>query len=260
MRKSSNVNHTQIRVRPISYAAESFELHELAALVGLVLLPVFGYAVAFIMRAPLMHRYSLSAVAGFVCLFGVAAARKNGTGLIVLALLLMQIVTDFALFRNRSSIEEPGAFIPLSTSRAEFNERYQWMAADPHHELPVVVLDNLEFAQTLYYAPHGLVPRLIYLQLGVTEALYHRAQESCNMPGTLLSFDALLQKGAWLAYGPSRPTPGAPSANAVLSGWMRAGVSIQVERIDTDHGLFLVTYSPPHSGAPNLNGSSRGSN
>src|ERR1051326_6466014 len=117
MRKSSNVNHTQIRVRPISYAAESFELHELAALVGLVLLPVFGYAVAFIMRAPLMHRYSLSAVAGFVCLFGVAAARKNGTGLIVLALLLMQIVTDFALFRNRSSIEEPGASLQSQCRR-----------------------------------------------------------------------------------------------------------------------------------------------
>ena len=216
--------------------AAALEPYELVVVVGFLAIPYFSLLASRIIGAPLWPRYSIIAVAGLICLLSVTVARNACVGLIVFCSLVAQIGTDFVLFRQRTSMKEPSTMVSLSTSRMMFDERYQWMSADPHKDLPVILLDNLEFAQTFYYAPPSLISRLVYIASGDANAvLYGRLQNCCGAPGNLV--ETITPKGAWLAYGPSR-------AFSFLGSWQQAGATIQAERIDSDHGLFLVTYPP----------------
>jgi hypothetical protein len=219
-----------------SSVARRIKIHEVALLAGFMIVPLFLFVtyLAQRMKTPVWDRYAIVGILGLTCLLGIAAGRKAGVGIVVLFCLMAEIGADLALFRQRISIQEPSTTVAFSTSRSTFDQRYQTMREDANKDLPIVLTDNLEFASTLYYAPADVVSRLRYMGGLTNGSLYERLQICCKALGKRTSAEALASQPAWLFYGP-------PDTYWSLQKLAEAGATIHIEKIDFDHGLFLVT-------------------
>ncbi len=215
-----------------------FQRYEWAAILGSLVVPFFCFFASTLAGAPMLQRYSLQTVVGVACILGLAAARSAVFGIIVCLCLIAQIGIDFSSFRHGSIVEEPSTSIPLSTSPASYNERYEWMASNPHTNLPVLLLSDLEFSPAFYYAPSGLLPRLAYIPTDTNGEEYAALQRCCKAPGQIVSLEQLLSRSrSFLAYGP-------PYSYWIIEAFRRTGAVVSTERISRSYCLFLVEYPP----------------
>jgi len=210
-------------------------------LLGFLLVPVFGWLVSKTTGAPFIYRYTLSCVAGFACLTGVAVAKKPLMGIVVLFALLCQIGVDFGKFQRGSFILEPSVSLPISTYMPDFSRRYAWMKEVPDKNLPIALLDDLDFLPTLYYGPADLASRLVYVVWPYSDdngqgwlRLSH--QFSVGKFSRLSEF--LNSNRTFLAYG-------RPLAPWRLDHLIRDGAGIRVEKVTADHFLVQVSYKSP---------------
>jgi hypothetical protein len=216
-----------------------FQPHELVAVLAFLTIPCFSYLAARVSGAPMVGRYSLAAVAGLACLVGIAAAKRATIGLITVAALAVLITLQFREFAGNISITEPSSALSLSTSLEAFNQRYQWMSGAGHERIPIVLLDNLDFAPTFRYAPPDVGQRLVYLRVPGADFNsdgYEKLQRCCGAPGRIASLAELrATSDSFLAYGSSK-------SYYRVHEFAEAGGAVSIKMLGSDAALFLVTY------------------
>jgi hypothetical protein len=225
---------------PIGRAAQgphALRTYELAASLAFLAMPFFCFFAARVTHSPVLHRYSLSVVIGLACLLGAACRKRVLVSLAVLLVLSAQITLELWGFRVSDSITEPITSTSLSTSLKSHEEEYKLIGLDSHKELPVVLLDDLAFAPSFYYAPPEIASRLTYLSIGDGNGDgYSRLIRCCGARGSVSSLPGLLAKSrTFLAYTSFR-------SNYVAKHFVDDGASVVIEKISGDHALYLVTY------------------
>lgn len=225
-------------------ARDGVRAYELLALVGFALVPFFTYFAARLAGTPMFERYSLSTVAGFASVLGIVSAKKPIAGILVLMLIGIHSQVQFYEFLGTRAVKEPSSSTVLNASRWRFGEGYDWMALNPHKSVPIVLLDDLEFAPEFYYAPSDLISRLIFRSplppFDFTWNSYAALKKYTAAPGTLLSDrDLLATYDVFLAYGTPRSLP-------QVQHLIKEGASVAVENTSRDHYLLLVKTQKFH--------------
>ena len=227
------------RPSPHSRRPTRLREHELAAFLALAALPVLAYIAAKITHAPMIPRYSLSAIAGLAGLIGIGVSRRPVAALGTLLAILAVVGLDLVRFNRAPAIAEPTVGYSLSTSRAIFSERYRWMENSPHPGLPVVLLSNSEFAASIYYSPAALAPRLTYVLSDASDfngVDYAMLEKCCglNRRGHVFqSKDFVAAHPEFLAYG--------GFLDLYKLGRLRdKGARISIEDVSGDQYLVLV--------------------
>jgi hypothetical protein len=217
----------------------SFRSYEVFALWAFVAIPVFEYGAAKFTAAPFMSRYSISAIAGFAGVLGAAVSKRPALALGTVLLLAAQIGLDFKRFASGSFLVEPSTGYQISTRIHEFGERYEWMAEDK--TLPIVLIDDVDFLPTSFYAPAKVAPQLVYVvwpKRDLNGKLLARMRVCCNsepLPIVKLA-DFLASHDAFLVYG-------GPRFVDRLQYFVNDGATVKTQRETSDHFLVLVTYS-----------------
>ena len=186
-----------------------------------------------------MARYGVSCVAGFAGLLGIALARRPAIAIGVLFMLVAQIGISFVQFARQPSILEPSSNLMLSTSAPQFMQRYAMMARVPEKGAPIVLLDNLEFLPTFFYAPVSLASRLTYVVVpsDTNGALYLNLTKCCNAAGNLSNLaDFLASHDRFLVYG-------GPRSAYMLKYFIDAGTTVAIEHMSKDDFLIFVTHT-----------------
>jgi hypothetical protein len=211
-------------------------LYEFVALFAFVLVPVFAYLAAKLTGAPFMSRYGISSIAGFAGLLGIAVARRHAIAIGVLLVLVAQIGISFIQFVRSPYILEPTTSYELSTYAPNFLRRYAMMTSVPDKNSPIVLLDDLEFLPTFYYAPESLASRLTYLVQSKDNngLLYLKLRKCCNAAGNgFYVADFLSSHDRFLVFGGLRSLER-------LNYLIDAGAIVMIERIHNDDFLFSV--------------------
>jgi hypothetical protein len=211
--------------------------YEVFALWAFVAIPVFEYGVAKLTGTPFLSRYAISAIAGFACLLGAAVGKRPALAIATILLVVVQIGFDFKRFVSGTVLVEPSSGYQISTRIHEFNERYQWMAEDK--TLPIVLIDDLDFMTTSFYAPPSVAPQLIYVvwpNEGMIGESSPRLKACCNAePAVVGLADFLASHDTFLGYCGGR--------NAYrLEYFVKTGATVKTVREAGDHFLVLVTY------------------
>lgn len=212
--------------------------YEVVALWTFVAVPVFEYLAAKATGAPFFSRYGVSTVAGFAGLLGVVVARKPGVAMGTLLLLLWQIVLAFVSFASGSVLYEPSSGYAISTRMNQFNERYVAMDAAENGNLPIVLIDDLDFIPTAYYAPPSVASRFVYVRWGDdgVKEWYDRLRACCQTTTPALELEQFLAThDTFLVYGRLL-------ANYRLSKLIDKGATVIQKKEMGDHFLALVTY------------------
>lgn len=211
--------------------------HELVALFVFLLIPFFAYLAAKTTGAPFMPRYGILCIAGFASLLGITVARRPVIATGVLFLLAAQIGISFVQFVRSPTIPGPISSMELSTYAPYFMRRYAMMDRAPDRESPIVVLDDLEFLPTFYYAPANLASRLTYLVHSKADGnglIYLKLRKCCNVPGNAFHLaDFLSSHDRFLVFG-------GPRSLHALNHLIDAGAIIVIDRISNDDFLFSV--------------------
>jgi hypothetical protein len=143
---------------------QSLGLPESCALVGFVAMPVFCFLVSELMGVPLYSRYSISAMIGVSCLFGIVIAQKYLLGWSVLLFIFLQIAINFYQYVKSDFIIEPSTSLALSTKASEFAEIFKMMQVARNTRVPIVLLgDDIDFLPIMHYAPAEIGSRLVYV-------------------------------------------------------------------------------------------------
>jgi Dolichyl-phosphate-mannose-protein mannosyltransferase len=231
--------------------------HELVALWALAGTPIVAYIVARLTSAPLLPRYTMVFVAGVACLLGFLAARRPVAAIAILVLLAAEIGISANTFRRDVAISEPSSMRlgwqgnRISTSLALFQERYQWIEASANKDVPVVVLNPIEFMPTSYYAPPDLVSRLTYvmwLDFDVNGENIARLIKCCQASVTrpVHSSEFLAAHDRFLVFAPT-------SWVSLLARFIPDGATVAIEKISGEN--FLASVSYPKKGATAAAGS-----
>ena len=211
--------------------------HELFALWTFLAIPVFAYLAAKLAGAPFLARYAISTVAGVAGLLGVAVAKRPAAGIGTLLLLVGQIGFAFFGFASGSVLTEPSSGYEISTRIREFSQRYEWMTED--RTLPILLIDDLDFMTTSYYAPAGVAPQLVYVvwpKWNLMGKGYASLQSCCKSEPAVFGLeDFLASHGAFLVYG-------GPRSDDRLKYFVDDGATVKLKRETRDHFLALVTY------------------
>jgi Dolichyl-phosphate-mannose-protein mannosyltransferase len=162
-------------------------LPEITALVGMFCTPLFAYFASRLGHAPFFSRYSLIVVGGGALLIGVAAARYNATGILVLAMTLLFIARSTATFHAGLEVREPSSGMQVSTRLVAERNRFEWIESAAPGTDPIVLLHALATVPTFHYAPSSLTSRCLFLIPDDTVDLYMRLQRCCRAPGKVSS-------------------------------------------------------------------------
>jgi hypothetical protein len=228
-----------------SVSERGLDEHELVAILGFVAIPFFAFLVARLLGAPLLQRYSIASIAGFACLLGAGAAGRPAIGVCVLLMVMAQAGIDFRRFVRNSSIIEPSSITEMSTRMPEFKLKYDWMDAIGDKDLPIVLLDDIQFLPISYYAPPHLSPRLVYLVWPGSRVIgdgYMRLQACCKTECRSVRLsDFLTSHDKFLAYSRS----GFYAKR--VDYFIRDGADVMVEKESPEHLLWSVSYERKRS-------------
>jgi len=213
-----------------------FRNYEVFALWAFVAIPAFEYGAAKFTGAPFVSRYAVSAIAGFACVLGAAVSKRPALALGTILLIAAQIGWDFKRFASGSVLVEPSSNYQISTRIHKFGERYEWMAEDK--ALPIVLLDDLDFLPTSFYAPVKVASQLVYVgwPMDINGKLLTRMRVCCNSEPAIVELaDFLASHDAFLVYG-------GPRSADRLQYFVNDGATVKTKRISGDNYLVLVTY------------------
>jgi hypothetical protein len=136
-------------------------LHELAAVCGLIVIPVICVVAAKLITGAFVPRYAIAAVVGLAVLsgFGVGLAfgRRPAMRLIAVACL----GCSFVLSQARELVQPTGSSVPVS--RAAVERPTHWVQAARYPELPLAVADPHTFTVLSHYGAPEIRSRIVYL-------------------------------------------------------------------------------------------------
>lgn len=181
---------------------------EIALLAGLTLLPLFAALLSLATTSSLFERYSISVVGGAAGFLGLAVARRPLAGLAVLLAMTVHVGAGFAEYVRMSWMVEPSSRMRLSTHVPEMMQQYEIFDAHPDRDLPIALVDKLDFAAMFWYAPPALKQRMTYVMPGKSDGLgrlYRRLQDCCGAAGAVSNVaDFSTAHRAFLLYGLDR--------------------------------------------------------
>ena len=131
-------------------------LHEMSAVVGFLLIPAVGVALAKTVVGAYSDRYALPAVIG-VCIIvawglsSLVAAREAPAAGLALLLCAFLIVKEVQTYRL------------MSETRALRTATFAFLEANGRGDSPIVVSGSTEFTELTYQAPSAIAGRLLYL-------------------------------------------------------------------------------------------------
>ena len=225
--------------------AGSFELREVAVVIGFLAMPLFSFLVAKLTGAPFLYRYSISAVIGFACLLGVVSAKRSTVGLGVLVVLIVLFGKNFLKYMQSVAFPEPTTGVALRTVEEEFAHKYAAMAALPNKSVPIALLDDLEFLPIIHYAPANIAPRLVYIlrpDSDINGQGYIRLQQCCGGRGHVAKLAEFLAiHDAYIVYCN-------PRSLSRLKEFIGAGGDLRVESASDDSFLVSVTFKGRREG------------
>ena len=237
MRRQASSGPLAVTSKNVGIQEQRFKSHEKIAVVSFLAIPCFSYMASRLSGAPMMDRYSLTTVAGIAALVGMAAGKRAVTGILALTVIGVLVAGHFMNFRHTIEMKEPSSGLMLSTSQPDFNIRYYLMSLEDK-KLPIVLLDHMDFAVSMFYAPAEIVPRLVYLAEGRNfhADSYKTLQKCCGAPGKVETLNELLgTTNTFLVYSPSTSFNG-------ISRFTEDGGTVSVKAITAEYALFQVTY------------------
>jgi hypothetical protein len=146
---------------PTRDGERTLPLHELAAIVGFVLIPVVSVGAAELVTGAFVNRYALAAVIGLSALAGLSTEvafrqRPAARGLVAVSLAAWFVVSQAHELRRPT-----GASLPVSP--AAIARPMEWVAAVPERDLPLVVADPHNFTVLSHYGAPAITSRIVYL-------------------------------------------------------------------------------------------------
>src|SRR5207342_35728 len=130
---------------PTGNGERTLPLHELAAIVGFVLIPFVSVVAAKLVTGAFVNRYALAAVIGLSALAGLSTElafrrRPAARGLVAACLAAWFVVSQTRELRHPTGVS------PATVARPE-----EWVAAVPDRDLPLVVADPHNFTVLSHY-------------------------------------------------------------------------------------------------------------
>ncbi len=232
-----------LRTQKSPGADSRFAGYEIATLAGTLCTPAFALISAWIARVPDYGRYSLIVIAGVACLVSAACTRSRIIGLSVLAISVLFITGEFAVFYRGRSVTEPSTRLEVRTRRAAESLLFKLISTSAPGSDPIVLMDDLEFAPMFHYAPPSIRSRFVFLIPEVNGEGYLRLQRCCGAPGTISVRAAFLATHrTFFVYG--RQNKLASQAKT----FQRMGGQITLQTCDAGHCLFRIAFLPRPSG------------
>lgn len=136
-------------------------LHELAAIVGFVLIPPMTVVAAKLVTGAFVNRYALAAVIGLSALAGLSTElafrrRPAARGLVAACLAAWFVVSQARELRRSNGVSLP-------VSSPTIAQPAEWVAAVPDRDLPLVVADPHNFTVLSHYGAPAITSRIVYL-------------------------------------------------------------------------------------------------
>jgi hypothetical protein len=139
--------------------------HEIAALLGLIALPLAAMVLAKLVTNAFHPRYALMAVIGWdILLIYVVYAIAHGRVLVGAVLAVLFFGSFVFLWRE--------AFIDASEKRVELQKIVELLQTSGHETLPIVAAEAYLFYTLSYYAPPSIAHRVSYLADPACELQY----------------------------------------------------------------------------------------
>ena len=220
----------------------SLEMPEIIVVIAFVVMPVFAFVLARLTGAPFLYRYSASTILGFGCLIGILMAKRSVVGLCVVLFLVAQIGGSLLQFGLSGAVIEPSSSLVLAPMPS-LTQKYEAMRAIPNQELPIVLLDSLEFLPLMHYAPADLASRLVYVgdDADFVGRAYAVLRQCCRAPGRFeILSEFLATNDSFIAVFNAR-SPGA------LPDFIRKATNVRLEAISSDSSIYLVTLGQSRS-------------
>ena len=145
---------TASRRNPESYVTPP--IHEVAAALGFLAIPLAGFVGAKVVTGVLIGRYVLPAVIGFGILIAFSTYRLLDGRAIIGASLVMLLCSEFAMVQIRNFQR----IIDVSSAQAK---AYEFLRSNNESQLPIVVSDLHTFMTIAHYAPQDIASRVVYL-------------------------------------------------------------------------------------------------
>jgi hypothetical protein len=139
-----------------------FPMHEMAAAIGLALVPVFAYLVAKLVSHVFMTRYGLTAVIGFSILFAAFALRTAGSRTSAAGALPVLFAAWFAVGSGIWIVDTTRSRVLAAPAPAAAHA-YEVPPELIETDLPFVASNGLFFLEADHYGSETLVSRLVYL-------------------------------------------------------------------------------------------------
>lgn len=131
-------------------------LHEVAAAVGFLLIPVVAVVMAKTLVGAFSDRYALPAVIGLSIIVGwglCSALRGRRAPAVALALLLLAFL----------AVKEVQTWRRVAADSVLHSSTYAFLESNAQGDAPIVISGPMEFTELTYQAPRSLAGRLTYL-------------------------------------------------------------------------------------------------
>lgn len=211
---------------------------ETVLLAALSLLPLFAMLLSLATGSSLSPRYGISAVGSIAVLLGLALAHRPLAGLAVLAAMLVQIGSSFIEYGRLDYMHEASTRSRLSTHLSRLEKRYEVFSEPAYRDLPIALVDMLDFATVFWYAKPADRARMAYVMAPATDGngrLYRRLRECCAAPGAVSDVKAFsAAHGEFLVYGQDR-------SMHRLQDFVDAGARVRMLQASRHDFLALVT-------------------
>jgi len=216
-------------------------LHEMAAAIGFMAIPIVAVALSIILTGAFTDRYALPAVIGCSVIIAFAAHRLSSDRPAIAAILTFSLCAFFLSLGLKSVMNS----LAIREARTQTIEFLRSDSAGGINDLPIAVSDQHAFTSLAHYAPRDVASRLVYLA-DPDKALHHLGHNSVEKgaldllkPWFHLPVEEygpyLASRRRFLVYG----SPG-HFLNWLLSDLTSSGMHIELRSRDKDSLLFLV--------------------
>jgi hypothetical protein len=137
-------------------AAPHLSLHEMAAALGLMAIPVIAVALSMMITGSFTDRYALPAVIGVSIVIAYGVLQMSGNRPAIAAILILFLCVSFLSLGFKSLTK-------IGEVRQSHIKTVEFLRSGCTADLPIAVTDQHEFTILAHYAPRDISSRLVYL-------------------------------------------------------------------------------------------------
>ncbi|MCI0336972.1 MAG: glycosyltransferase family 39 protein [Acidobacteria bacterium] len=145
-------------------------LHEMAAALGLMAIPIIAVTLSMVITGAFTDRYALQAVIGVSIVVAYGVRQLLGNRPVVAAILMLFLCVSFLSLGIKS-------FTKIGEARKAQTQTVDFLRSVGTSDLPIAVTDQHEFINLAHNAPPDIASRLVYLA-DPGKALYYLGHNS----------------------------------------------------------------------------------